>query len=156
MFEPPQIIETPAEHTAVIRLTVPREKIRDVMGSGLRELMAAIASQGILSTGSWFTHHLKMDPEIFDLEISVPVATPVQAMGRVQPSEWPAMKVARTIYRGPYEGLGEAWGELEDWIVAQGHAPASNLRECYVAGPETGADTTKWRTELIWPLRSKG
>jgi hypothetical protein len=43
------------------------------MGPGLRELMAVAAAQGIAPTGPWFSHHLRMDPDIFDFEISVPV-----------------------------------------------------------------------------------
>jgi hypothetical protein len=43
------------------------------MGPGLRELMAAVAAQGIAPTGPWFSNHLRMDPDIFDFEISVPV-----------------------------------------------------------------------------------
>ena len=43
--------------TAVIRLNIPREEIRNVMGPGIEELMAAVATQGIATAGPWFTHH---------------------------------------------------------------------------------------------------
>jgi hypothetical protein len=74
MFDTPQITQTVDKLTAVIRLTIPREEIRNVMGPGLRELMAAVAAQGIAPTGPWFIHHLRTDPDIFDFEISVPVS----------------------------------------------------------------------------------
>jgi hypothetical protein len=45
-----------------------------VMEPGLGELMDTLKAQGIASTGPWFTHHLKMDPEIFDFEIGLPVS----------------------------------------------------------------------------------
>jgi hypothetical protein len=73
MLDTPQLTQTADKLTAVIRLTIPREEIRNVMGPGLRELMAAVAAQGIAPTGPWFSHHLRMDPDIFDFEISVPV-----------------------------------------------------------------------------------
>ena len=152
MIDTPQIAETAAQLTAVIRLTISREEIRNVMGPGLRDLMAAIVAQGIAPAGAWFTHHLRMDPDIFDFEIGVPVMAAVEAVGRVVPSQWPAMKVARTIYHGPYEGLSGAWGEFDAWIAASGHTPASDLWECYVAGPESSPDPSTWRTELNRPL----
>ena len=62
------------------------------------------------------------------------------------------MKVARTVYQGGYEGLGGAWGELMRWIEAQGHTAATDLWECYLAGPESGPDPSAWRTELNRPL----
>jgi effector-binding domain-containing protein len=93
-----------------------------------------------------------MDPDIFDFEISVPVNKAVTAMGRVQPGELPARRVARTIYHGNYEGLGEAWGEFIDWIEAYGHQRAADLWECYTYGPESTSDETAYRTELNQPL----
>ena len=114
MIDTPQIVETHAQPAAIIRLTIPRSKIREVMGPGLAELKAAIAAQGIAITGPWFTHHLKMEPDVFDFEIGVPVATQVTATGRVQPGELPAARVAQTVYHGGYEGLSDGWSELMD------------------------------------------
>ncbi len=122
------------------------------MGPGINELMATIAAQGIAPAGPWFDHHLKMDPDIFEFEISVPVTAPVVAARRVRPSQLPAATVARTVYLGPYEGLGDAWGEFVDWITAEGHTPAPNLWQCYLTGPESNSDPTTWRTELSRPL----
>ncbi|MBC7820116.1 MAG: hypothetical protein IAG10_24805, partial [Planctomycetaceae bacterium] len=64
MLDTPQITQTAAQLTAIIRLTISREEIRNVMGPGIGELMAAIASQGIAVAGPWFSHHLKMDPNM--------------------------------------------------------------------------------------------
>jgi effector-binding domain-containing protein len=152
MLDTPQITQTTARLTAVIRLTIPRAEIRTVMGPGIGELMSVIAAQGIAAAGPWYTHHLRMDPNIFDFEIGVPVAAPVVATGRVRPGEQSAAKVARTIYHGPYEGLGAAWGEFGAWIKANGHTPAPDLWECYLAGPETNPDPATFRTELNRPL----
>ena len=152
MLDTPQITTTAAQRTAIIHLTVPRAEIRTVMGPGIRELMAAIAAQGIAPIGPWFSHYLKMDPGRFDFEISVPVASPVAAVGRVKPSQLPASTVARTVYSGNYEGLPTAWSEFDAWIAANGHTPGQNLWECYVTGPESSPDPADWRTELNRPL----
>ena len=152
MLEQPQIIETSPQTIAILRLTVPREEIQNVMGAGLRELTAAVAAQGVAVSGPWFTHHLRMPAEVFDFEIGVPIAEPVSAAGRMRPGQWPALRVARTVYHGPYEGLGAAWGELIAWIAAEGHTPVPELWECYLAGPESGPDPAKWRTQLDRPL----
>ncbi len=152
MIDTPQIRDTDARLIAVIHLTVPRSEIQNVMGPGLHELTAAVAAQGIAVTGPWFTHHLWIEPATFDFEIGVPVAAPVAPAGRVRPARRPALRVARTVYRGPYEGLAPAWGEFDAWIVAHGHTPAGDLWECYAAGPESGPDPATWRTELERPL----
>ena len=152
MLDTPEITQTAEQLTAVLHLTVPRSEIQSVMGPSLREVMAALADQGIAPAGPWFTHHLRRPSDSFDFEICVPVSAPVSATGRVQPGRWPAMTVARAVYAGGYEGLAAAWGELHRWIAAGGHAPASDLWECYLAGPESGPDPASWRTQLSQPL----
>ena len=152
MIDVPSIVQTTSRPSAVIHLSVPRARIQEVMGPGLAELKAAVAAQGIATTGPWFTHHLKITPEAFDFEIGVPVASSVAAAGRVRPSTWPAMKVARTVYRGPYQGLAAAWGELDAWVEANGHEAGPDLWECYLVGPESGSDPAAWRTELDRPI----
>ena len=152
MLETPRIAETAEQQTAVIRLTIPRSEIQNVMGPGIREVMAVVAAQGIGPAGPWFTHHLRMDPETFDFEVGVPVTAPVQPVGRVRPGRLPAATVARTVYQGPYQGLVEAWGEFDAWVAAQGHRPGVELWECYTVGPETGDNPGDWRTELNRPL----
>jgi effector-binding domain-containing protein len=152
VLDTPQITQTEAQQTAIIRLTIPRDEIRNVMGPGIGELMATVAAQRIAPAGPWFTHHLRMDPGTFDFEIGVPVMAPVTATGRVKPGQLPATKVARTVFHGSYEGLGAAWREFDAWIADKGHTPAADLWECYVAGPESNPDPATWRTELNRPL----
>ncbi|MCW5979549.1 MAG: GyrI-like domain-containing protein [Bryobacteraceae bacterium] len=152
MIDTPQIAESSAQRAAVIRLTVPRNEIRSVMGPAISDVMAAIAQQGIAPAGPLFSYHLRMDPDVFDLEVGVPVAAPVSPSGRVKPGELPAATVARTVYQGPYEGLGAAWGEFGAWIAKNGHSPRPDLWECYLAGPESSPNPADWRTELNRPL----
>jgi effector-binding domain-containing protein len=152
MIDAPEIIDVPAQLIAVLPVTVARDKIKDVMGPGIQELMAALQSQGIAPTGPWFTHHLRRPTDTFDFEIGIPVASPVAATGRVKPSQRAAMRAARTLYRGAYEGLASAWGEFMDWIIANGHTRAPDLWECYLTGPEAGQAPENWTTELTQPL----
>ena len=152
MIDTPQIVQSEAKATAVIRFTIPRAEIQTVMGPAIGEVIAAVAAQGIGPVGPVFSHHFKMQPDIFDFEVGVPVSAPVTPVGRVISASLPATTVARTIYQGPYEGLGDAWGEFCDWIETNGHTPAPGLWEYYASGPESGPDSSQWRTELNKPL----
>ncbi|MCB1096238.1 MAG: SRPBCC domain-containing protein [Verrucomicrobiae bacterium] len=53
---------------------------------------------------------------------------------------------------GPYEGLAAAWPLLHDWIERNGSTAATDLWECYLFGPESSSEPSKWRTELNQPL----
>lgn len=152
MIDTPQIIQTNDQSTAVIRLTIPIDEMQHAFGPGIAELMTTLAVQGIAPVGSVFAHHLRAPADTFDFELGVPVSLPVSATGRVQPDQWPAMKVATTVYTGPYEGLPDAWGEFAKWIGSNGYAPGEDLWECYLTGPHTSTDTATWRTQLNRPL----
>jgi effector-binding domain-containing protein len=153
MLEPGRIVQTNAQTTAVIRLCIPRAEIIKVMGAAIHEVLTTLSTQGIAPTGPVFSHHFRIDPEIFDFEVGVPVKAPVKAIGRVVASQLPAARVARSVYHGSYEGLGAAWGEFKAWIAAEGLASANGLWERYILGPEVSSDPAQWQTELNCPLQ---
>ncbi|QDU65866.1 GyrI-like domain-containing protein [Engelhardtia mirabilis] len=152
MLENPHVTSTARQPTAVIRFTIPRDEIQAVMGPAIGEVMATVKAQGLGPAGPVFSRHFRMDPEVFEFEVGVPVPRAVEPAGRVVASELPATRVARAVYRGPYEGLGQAWGEFIAWIEAQGLEHGPSLWESYVAGSESGSDPTAWRTEFNRPL----
>jgi effector-binding domain-containing protein len=153
MLDKPQIIEAEARNTAVIHLTVPRDQIESVMDPAINEVLDVIKAQGVCPIGPLFSYHRKRPSDMFDFEVGVPVANPVHAAGRVKPGHLPAAKVARTVYHGGYEDLGEAWGAFITWIQENGYTQREDLWECYLSGPESSQDPATYRTELNRPLQ---
>ena len=152
MLDPTQIIQTSSQIAAVIRITIPRDEIQKVMGPAIMEAIEAATAQGIGPIGPVFAHHFDMTPGIFNFEVGVPVSSTVKPVGRVIASELPAAKIARTVYTGPYEGLGDAWSDFIDSLEAQGHQLAPNLWERYLTNPSTTPDSSDYKTELNRPL----
>jgi effector-binding domain-containing protein len=152
MIDAPEIVQTKEALTAGIRLSIPREEMMTAFGPAVQELMSALNTQGIAPAGAVFAHHFRITPGIFDFEIAVAVDRPVTASGRVIPGKLPATKVARTIYRGGYEGLPDGWGEFDAWMKEEGVNQAVDLWEVYAVGPHSTPDESKWETELNRPL----
>lgn len=152
MIAPPHVSQTIERGTAVIRLVVPKADIQQVMAPAIREIMATVATQGLVPAGPLFTHHFRLDPELFDFEVGIPLNSSVTAAGRVVPGRLRAANVATTVYHGPYEGLESAWQEFTDWLSVQELAPAEDVWEYYRIGPESGPDSSAWETDLIQPL----
>ncbi|MBI3819848.1 MAG: GyrI-like domain-containing protein [Planctomycetes bacterium] len=153
MIDKPHITKVAAQSAAVIRITIPKSEIRNVMGPGIQELFATLAAQGIKPAGAWYTYHHRMDPGIYDLDIGIPITVPIKPAGRVIPGQLPAATVAKTVFHGDYEGLFGAWDEFDTWVKTEGHKPAANMWECYTVGPETDPNPAAWRTELYRPLK---
>lgn len=152
MIDTPQHAQTSAQTLALIRLKVPQSQIQEVMGPAFHELIATLEAQGIAPTGPFISHHFRMVPGIFDFELGIPVAQPVQAQGRVEPGELVARAVVRTTYRGGYEGLGPAWGQFKAWLESEGLQTAEDLWESYDKGPESSPNPADWCTSLVQPL----
>ncbi|MEO8314533.1 MAG: GyrI-like domain-containing protein [Pseudomonadota bacterium] len=152
MISTPHVIETTAQEAAVIQLSIARSAMMREFGPAVAELLAALHAQGIEPIGAVFAHHLKMTSDTFDFELGIKVATPVKENGRVKPGSLPAVKVARTVYSGPYEGLPDAWKEFSSWIRTNGLSPAPDLWELYSVGPQSSPSPAEWRTELNQPL----
>ena len=154
MIDTPQIVQTTAHQAAVIRLTIPRNEMGKAFGPAVQELMTTLADQGVKPVGAVFAHHLRLPPDMWDFELGVETASPVRSSGRVNPGQLPAAKVARTVYRGPYDGLPGAWGDFVAWMNTHGHEQAEDLWEVYLVGPHSSADPANWRTELNRPLKT--
>ena len=152
MISAPIIAQSQACPTAVVRLTIPRDQIQYVMGPAIQEVMETVAAQGQSPAGPVFSLHFDMHEDTFDFEVGVPVLSPITPSGRVYASAMPATLALRSIYTGPYEGLGAGWGEFMEWIHASGHPIANGLWERYLTGPESSPDPTTWQTELNKPL----
>ena len=152
MLESLEIIDVPAQITAVIRLRIPCEECPEHFGPAVQELFAELGRQGIAPTGPLFDHHFSAPDTHFDFEIGVPVSKPVTPNGRVIPSERPASRAVKAVLVGGYEQLPEAWPEFMQWIDAQGLKTATDFWQVFAKGPESDPDPATWRTELIRAL----
>lgn len=149
-----EIVQTQKQMTAVIHLVIPRAEIQAVMAPAIGEVLATLTEQGLAPAGPLFSYHLQRPSDVFDFEVGFPVNSAVLPSGRVKCSNLPARTVARTVYRGGYEGLGVAWGAHFEQIQARGLVAQGDLWECYLSGPERSPDPADWATELNCPVHS--
>lgn len=154
MLDKPRIVQTERSPTAVIHLTIPRDRIREVMGPAIAEVMSVVQSQGIGPAGPLYAHYFATDDDSFDMVVGVPITGELQPSGRVQAGELPEAMVARVNFRGPYEDLHDGWAKFDEWIRLNRHIPRQDLWERYLKGPESGPDSSQWVTELNRPLEN--
>lgn len=154
MITKPEIATTDEQVTASIHLVVPGHEMPEHMDPAIQELYGTLAAQGVEPTGPLFSYHHRMPSDTFDFEIGVPISGAFQETGRVKVSLLPACRVARSIYQGPYEGLGGAWQEFMTAVDAGGFPASSTFWERYVVGPADTQDPAQFQTELNRVLAS--
>lgn len=78
----------------------------------------------------------------------VPEPAPGQHAGKLD-----ACRAAATLYRGPYERIGQVYGQVFRWIGEHGYRPAGAPREVYLNGPGDVQDSAGYLTEVVIPIQ---
>ncbi len=146
--------EVPAQHVAVLRKHASMATIGKDVQSGFGTIGQAVGMAGVQIVGMPYLVMFDVIDEESDgdIEIGFPVATPFPGSGEVQGRELPAMTVASTVHRGPYDEVGPAYHTLQGWIQEHGHEIVGPPRELYLNDPrEAGEDETL--TEIQFPIR---
>jgi DNA-binding transcriptional MerR regulator len=149
-----ELRSVPAIPAAAITDTVSAEDAVAWLQGALGELHATLAARNVPAGGpaggiyadEVFTRHRGQ------VTIFVPCAGPVQPMGRVTSSVIPATELAVIEHRGPPDNVDRAYGTLADYVTRHALAVEGPIREYYLVGQRDTPDTTRWRTEIGWPI----
>lgn len=88
-----------------------------------------------------------------DVEAAVPIGKNVPGSDRVKVYELPTLEQAAcTVYKGPYEGIGEAYNALMAWIERNGYQITGPDRELYFTDPSKVKDPAENVTEIQFPV----
>ena len=148
MNEIPEVLEAASLLTAVVPLVARNDQLKSVIGPAIGEVAMALKQCEVMPCGALFVLVKSRRDGVLDLEVGFPVPEEIAPSGRVVSSELPAARVARVLYQGGYEGLADAWAELDRWVEAEGLAASEMGWEFYVRGPESSPDPSEWWTEL--------
>ena len=136
-----------------IRVTAKMTELGQLMGPLFGEVMGHIQQSGQHPVGMPLAIYHGMDDGEVDVECGIPVASPVEGEGRIEAGELPGGTVATATHMGPYEGLRETWAALTQWMSSQGLVPTGAPWEVYVTDPGAEPDSSKWRTDIFFPVR---
>jgi effector-binding domain-containing protein len=60
--------------------------------------------------------------------------------------------LAVTVHNGSHANVDQTYGAVGTYVAEHGLALAGPVRETYVVGRRDTADTSRWRTEISWPI----
>lgn len=144
----PEILQVEEQRTAVVRGTARMDELTTFYDRGYAAVMEAVTAQGRTPSGA-FGLYLSEPSDTVDLEVGFVVDEEVAPSGDVVASRLPAGEVARLTHVGAYDGLGESWGRLMQWLGEQGRSPAGPMWEVYVTEPTPEAEPSSMRTDLF-------
>lgn len=144
----------PATEAAAITEVIGAEDSVAWLQGALGEIRATLAARGSPATGpsggiyadELFTEHHGR------VTIFVPCSVPVHPTGRVSPASIPAAELAVIEHRGPPTEVDRAYGTLGSYVARHAIAVEGPIREYYLVGQQDTPDTSRWRTEIGWPV----
>lgn len=158
MITKPQIEERAEQPYAGIRTLARLDEFGTVIPQLLDEIFDWLAEQDIKPSGpSFMRYHVINMADKMDVELGVPVVSPVSGDGRVSGGALPAGRYASLIYTGIEYGIkGNAalleWGAQQNlvwdrWEADNGDGFVARV-EFYLTDPDDEPDPAKWETEI--------
>ena len=144
----PEIVEQPEQITMVITRVVSMTEIASVFDTAFPTLAGVLADQQVQPLSPAFALYHGAPTDTADMEVGFITGSPVEPVGEVVVGTLPGGRIARTVYAGGYDGLGEAWGGLIGWVAEQGLATTGEMWEVYLNEPTPDGDPADNRTEL--------
>ena len=146
-----EIRQTTVQPTVALKMTRPVSQIGPAMAEAFPKLYQAVVSAGMEPAGEPLARYFDFGEESTTFECAIPVPRAIAATGEIEPSTVGGGEAAFAVHVGPYDTIGETWGQLMAWIAAQGRTAAGPNWEVYVDDPgAVVADQLK--TELYIPL----
>ncbi len=150
----PVVVTVDPATTAVVRGTVSLDEIRDFFDQSFSVLGEVLTNQQVSITGAAFSRYQgEVEEEPIDLEVGFPTDRAIDADGSAEAGELPGGRVARLVHAGSFDGLGDSWQRLADWIGAADLVPGDDRWEVYLTEPSPEMDPNELRTELNWTIR---
>lgn len=147
-----QVQEMPARPTLSVRRVAAVQDLPQVMGPAYGAVMACAGAQGIPLEGPAYVIYYNMDMSALDMEIGFFALQALPSAGEdVRSGHFPAGRWATVLHVGPYDGLKEAYGALEQWVAAQELTPTGLACEFYFNGPDE-APPSEYRTQAMFLL----
>ncbi|MFC2066882.1 MerR family transcriptional regulator [Chloroflexota bacterium] len=120
------------------------------------EIFGYLGSQGIAIPAGptmFICYDAEYKEKDVDVEASVPIGETIPDSGRIKVYELPGMEQAAcTIYKGPYENIGEAYSAIMAWTESNGYQITGPDRELYLTSPADTQDPSKYVTEIQFPI----
>ncbi len=146
------IVSTEAEMILSIIDSTDAGSISDKLAELYKDIMVFAAISGMNQSGAPLAYYHQYTPEKVVLEAAIPVEGNLSADGRIMLKKKPAEKVVKGLFMGEYSQTEEMHISIGNYIEQANLMMTGSPYEVYITDPTTEADTTKWKTEVYYPI----
>jgi effector-binding domain-containing protein len=153
-----KIVEVKEQPMLSVREAADMPSIAEKMGRIFLETFTFMQKQGIVPSGPPFSYYHDVFSEatskgVFDMECGFPVSEPAEGEGHIKAGKLPGGKTLKAVHIGPYQTLSETYEAVMAWAKEMGIQLGDNMWEIYLTDPDKEKDSSKWVTEILWPIK---
>jgi effector-binding domain-containing protein len=145
--------EVESIYAMTIRTKCKMEDMGDEMGNALSKIMNFINATGLKMAGPPFAIWYEWEGDMMEFDNAIPISKKIKGTNEIVPIKTYGGKVAYVMHTGDYESTQHSWMALENFVKGNNLETNGDPYEVYIKGPETEPDSTKWLTELYWPVK---
>jgi effector-binding domain-containing protein len=150
---PIEVVNTDSIFYLSLRDTANSETIGMKLGQGYAALQQEIKKQKLQMNGAPFAIYYSDSESEFDMDIALPVNRPGKESGKIKAGILPPGKAVVAHYFGAYEKTPEGHRAIVKFIQKNNLTVGGPPREHYITDPMAEPDTSKWQTDIYYPLK---
>ena len=131
------------------------EEIPDLMGRLFGLIMEAVSSQSLQPAGPPFSYYYDYNQAtgVTKVKAGIPIGSPGISMGEIKAVEFEGFKGISGIHTGSYDNFEASYNELMEEAEKRGYEITWESWEFYYSDPSTEPDESKWKTEIVFPVK---
>jgi effector-binding domain-containing protein len=116
------------------------------------EITELLHQGNIQPSGAPRTIYYQYGPDQVEVEAAMPVVSQGRDEGRIKFHETAATKVFVVKYYGDYNKVEHVYSEAYDYLKKHNRSSTGAPMEIYITDPGMEKDTSRWLTEIVFPL----
>jgi effector-binding domain-containing protein len=131
------------------------EAMNTQMAKSYGELATTLGKAKVAITGPAFCIINKWDEATkqTDFVCAFPVASNAKVPAKYKIMQTESSPAIKTVHKGSYDGLGNTHGQMVQYLELKNLEIIGAPMEIYVTDPEVEKDTSKWITEIYYPIK---
>lgn len=131
------------------------EDIADYYTENFAKIMSYAGGQGAEIAGAPSGFYFNWTDTLAKMAAAIPIDKEVAGTNEIEFRVIAEGKALQVDHFGPYDGTGPAHYAIEDYANENGIKLANIAIEAYVTDPVDQPDTSKWLTQIIYPISAE-